>query len=190
VKTSAKGYTLIEIMMALVVLAIGATGIYSLQAVAVHANEHARDTTEATTVARFWMEQLRRDSLNWAGNLPCPASLGTTQYLSVAGCAQITGAWFTPAMPTDWGGAAQQPMGRELEVLPAGDPQGRYCAHVRLSPLRVNRLIRAEVRVWWRRAGSDRTLWPDCGAGSEIAMETDTTNLHWLYLASTMEPPS
>ncbi len=189
-RRSARGYTLIEIMMALVVLAIGATGIFSLQAVAVHANDHARDTTEATTVARWWMEQLRRDALLWDGVQSCPASMGTTQYLGLAGCAQIVGAWFTPAMPLTEGGGAQEPMGRELEVLPAGDPQGRYCAQLRLSPLRVNRLIRAEVRVWWRRAGSDRTLWPDCGAGTELVMETDTTNLHWLYLASTMEPPS
>jgi len=188
-----RGYTLIEVMMAIALLAIGATGIFSLQAVAVHANEFARDTTEAVTVDRFWVEQLRRDSLLWDGAQSAPAALAQTQYLKLAPAASnVVGTWFTPAMPTDGllgGGAAQQPIGRGLNVTPAAG-QGRYCAQMRLSWLRMNRLIRAEVRVWNFKAGGDRRLYKNCGSGSEVPMQSDTENVQWTYLVTTLGPPS
>lgn len=186
-----RGYTLVEVMMSLALLAIGATGIFSLQAVAVHANDYARDSTEAVTVDRWWVEQLRRDALNWDGAQSAPTSLTKTQYLKLVPNAGV-GVWFTPDMPFDdllGTGAPQQPMGRELDVTPAAG-QGRYCAQMRLSWLRANRLIRAEVRVWWFKPGADRLLYPDCGAGQEVVMQTDTENVHWVYLATTLGPPS
>jgi hypothetical protein len=80
-------------------------------------------------------------------------------------------------------------MGRELDVTP--DPgQGRFCAQMRLSWLRMNRLIRAEVRVWHFKAGGERTLYENCGEGQEVPMQTDTTNVHWVYLVTTVGPPS
>ena len=121
-----------------------------------------------------------------------PASLAGTQYLKLVPNTMTVGAWFTPTLPDDplnGGGIAQGPMGRELEWN-APNGRGKFCAQMRLSWLRMNRVMRAEVRVWWFKAGGDRTLYGDCGAGNEDAMQDDTENVQWVYLATTMEPPS
>jgi type IV pilus assembly protein PilV len=61
------GFTLLEVMIALVVLAIGLLGLASLQIMAIKGNSYGQQMTVASTLAQSQLEQLRRTTLV-AGN--------------------------------------------------------------------------------------------------------------------------
>ena len=54
------GFTLLEVMIALVVLAIGLLGLASLQIMAIKGNSYGQQMTVASTLAQSQLEQLRR----------------------------------------------------------------------------------------------------------------------------------
>lgn len=54
----AKGFTLVEVLMAMVILLFGLLAVVSMQIMAMRGNQHARETTERTTVADNVMEWL------------------------------------------------------------------------------------------------------------------------------------
>jgi len=180
-KAARAGYTLVEVMMAVAVMTVGAVGIIALQVAATHGNIEAREMTTASTSARTWIERLKRDGLNWTqgGAGVAAADLARTNYLLAVPAAGTEGAWFRPNIDADFpnDSYAFDHFGRDTTV--AGDI--RFCTHVRLSWLYPGQAIRADVRVWWHRRGSasndditDFNLYPDCGAGSEAAITTDT----------------
>ncbi|OGP52541.1 MAG: type IV pilus modification protein PilV [Deltaproteobacteria bacterium RBG_13_52_11] len=55
-----KGFTLLEVMIALVILAIGLLGLASLQVMAIKGNSFGQQMTVASTMAQNQLEQLRR----------------------------------------------------------------------------------------------------------------------------------
>lgn len=57
-KSGEKGFTLIEIMIALAIFSIGILGVASMQILSVNYNSHARRTSEATTWGVERMESL------------------------------------------------------------------------------------------------------------------------------------
>ena len=57
-KSSEKGFTLIEIMIALAIFSVGILGVASMQILSVNYNIHARRTSEATTCGVERMETL------------------------------------------------------------------------------------------------------------------------------------
>ena len=62
----ARGYTMVELMMALGILAIGVSGIIAMHKVTVAANQHAKNLAVASHIAQAWQEQLAnrdRDAL-------------------------------------------------------------------------------------------------------------------------------
>ena len=59
----ARGSSVIEVLMAISVLTIGASGVVALQKVALSANRSARSMVVANEVARTWIERLRTDAL-------------------------------------------------------------------------------------------------------------------------------
>jgi type IV pilus modification protein PilV len=67
------GFTLIEVLIAVAIFAIGILALTSLQAVYIGGNSSARMQTEATTLAAQWLERLKilpyaHDDLDSAGN--------------------------------------------------------------------------------------------------------------------------
>ncbi len=58
VKKEISGFTLLEVMIALVILTIGILGIASMQISAIRGNSHGRQISEATSVASALMENL------------------------------------------------------------------------------------------------------------------------------------
>jgi len=58
VKNNISGFTLLEVLIALVVLAVGILGVASMQISAIRGNSHGRQITEATSVASALMENL------------------------------------------------------------------------------------------------------------------------------------
>ncbi len=72
-KTGNSGFTLIEVLFAIAIFAIGILALTSLQAVYIGGNSSARIQTEATTLAAQWLERLKilpyaHDDLDPVGN--------------------------------------------------------------------------------------------------------------------------
>jgi prepilin-type N-terminal cleavage/methylation domain-containing protein len=154
-----RGYTMVELMMALAILAIGVSGIISMHKVTVAANQHAKNLATASHIAQAWQEQLAADATRW--NHPS-AKDGTSDLATDTLWLQMIateGQWRRPAYneTVDFGPAFDA-LGN---VVPAGSEQdAHYCTHVRFSwlypeatPTVGNGLIRAEVRVFWLRDG-------------------------------------
>ncbi|MCS6797986.1 MAG: prepilin-type N-terminal cleavage/methylation domain-containing protein [Myxococcota bacterium] len=171
-QTAAAGYTIIEVMMAIAILVVGAVGILALQRAATRANAEAREQTTATQITRRWLEILRRDGLRWTQR--GSAGLLGTQYLNaVPTSPTAVGPWFTPlgADPTAFG----------YDGLPAGGGRpAHFCVNVRLSWTLPQEAIRADVRTWWHRRASsldaaygDRRLYAGCGPGAEAAVTNE-----------------
>ncbi|HET9371636.1 MAG TPA: prepilin-type N-terminal cleavage/methylation domain-containing protein [Vicinamibacterales bacterium] len=81
--TSDGGFTLVEVLVAMLIMAIASLGVAALFAVSIRANQAARFQTSTTTLATQKMEQLR--GLTWgfdADGLGLPVS-DTTTNLSV-----------------------------------------------------------------------------------------------------------
>ncbi|MDX2056145.1 MAG: prepilin-type N-terminal cleavage/methylation domain-containing protein [Polyangiaceae bacterium] len=157
------GYTVVELMMAISLFAIGVTAIIALQKVTVTANQHAKNLAIATRIAQSWQEMLAADAVQW--NHPS-AQISSSDIDDTAWLKNVspTPAWFQPAWNDDLQfGPAFDALGNPV-LLPTNAAQANFCTHIRLSNLYPsteaegnlgNGLIRTEVRVFWRRPGVD-----------------------------------
>ncbi len=161
---SRAGYTVIELMMAISLFAVGVSAIIALQKVAVTSNQHAKNLAIATRIAQSWQEMLATDATKWnhpdANNSASDLAADTTWLKKV----DTTTAWFQP----DWDatlqfGPAFDALGNPV-LLPTDAARADFCTHIRLTylyppdtPVLGNGLIRTEVRVFWRRPGVDNT---------------------------------
>lgn len=193
-KVKNAGYTLVEVMVAISVLAIGVTGILSMENAAVLANRRAHEITMATAIARRWQEILRTDALTWnrPSNRAGGSDLGSdTSYLcNVVGCgggAARLDSWFVPAVTPNvapgydhFGNATSIAVPQTL----------KYCVNLRLNWIRQPSLnppdqgvIRAEVRVWWYREGVNyEPMYANCGTGGALdAIGRDINRIHAVY---------
>lgn len=190
-RATVRGYTIVELMMALAVLAIGVTGIAAMQKVTAMANRHAKNLSIANHIAQAWQEQLAADAGSW--NHPSvrnPTSdLNDTVWLKQI--AVDEGTWFRPAYDSDLRfGPAFDALGN-VTAIPA---QAVFCTHVRLrwlyrdnQPTIGNGLIRAEVRVFWRREGEPHVVEsPFCGGDGESAelIGDSFDSYHFVYDSS------
>lgn len=146
----ARGYTLVELMMAIALFTVGVLGIISMQKLTVVSNAHAKDVSVAQRVAQSWASQLELDATQWRsafgpGWLNSNAAWGRPTY--------VAGRTF---------GAAFDSLGNPLTDSVADQARARFCTHVRMSWLYPNNgtvmsgnaMLRAEVRVFWLREGS------------------------------------
>ncbi len=175
-----RGFTIIEVMMAITVLAIGAVGLMGLVQATVRGNQQGRRITTATQVSRTWMERVRTDTVGWTTN--APGGPATTCYLSQApaGLVGASSGWFVPqpagANCVNVGGL---PGAAELgisagaawtgadAVNSAGiGNQARYCTLLRVTWVVANEMLRVDVRTWWDDS-SEAQLAPNCGLGNE-----------------------
>ena len=154
----ARGYTMVELMMALGILAIGVSGIIAMHKVTVAANQHAKNLAVASHIAQAWQEQLAADAARW--NHPS-AKKGSSDLADTTWLKEVGNKfeWKQPKYDeTLKFGPAFDALGN---VVPAGsEADAHYCTHVRFSwlysdsaPTLGNGLIRAEVRVFWLREG-------------------------------------
>lgn len=151
---TSRGYTAIEVLMAMTVMAIGGAAVITMQKTSVTGNLDARRADVANAIARTWVERLQRESMAWT----LPDSTGTGNNIANApvlnNIVQQAGVWFLPM---------QELATNPLTMSPAFDILGRdvplanadFCVNVRLSWLTQTNvppggdLIRADVRVIW-----------------------------------------
>lgn len=98
-----KGFTLLELMIALVILAIGLLGLASLQVMAIKGNSYGQEMTVASTLAQNELEQLRKTTgtlvngnntvtdqngitytINWTVTLNSPQTGSTTVVITIS----------------------------------------------------------------------------------------------------------
>ncbi len=183
----AHGYTLVELMMAIAVFAIGVSGIIAMQKVASAANQHSKALSVATSIAQGWLDALKADS-----SLYGQSSLFTnTQLLGQIGAnAANNGTWFRPVWNANKAlGASFDALGRPIDEISASPDGAQFCVHLRLTQLYANspgmNVIRTEVRVFWPHVDAQLPA-PFCTpAGmNPTAVLAASTDFHFLYQVS------
>lgn len=181
-----RGYTIVELLMALAIFGVGITGVVALQKVTGASNQHARNLAIATHVAQSWQEKLAADASSWT-ELTSDVLQTNTLWLKQA--SNVPGTWFVPETVNDFGarfGALGQPLAEDATE------QTVFCAHLRLTmlndPIGVgtatqnNGLIRAEVRVFWPRSAEVPVDY--CATDQVDGVTTNVNTYHFVYQAT------
>lgn len=175
-----RGYTAVEILIAMTVFAIGAAGVIGMMKVTVQGGADARRRDIATNIAHQWTGRLQRDAMLWTlPNAVNPTSnLATnTRWLKDIANGGCTGAnYCMPTIPSAPAQAGASPafdvVGRDMPTFAAGS-EHFFCVQYRLNwiadpansqcsttePCRTA-LMRGEVRVFWKRG--EYGYIPDC----------------------------
>jgi prepilin-type N-terminal cleavage/methylation domain-containing protein len=196
-----QGFTLIEVMVSLGIMTIAGMAIVALQQQVTRGNVHARQITIATQIAQTWIERLKLDALRW--NVAGPANdLGNTTYLAAMPATGNRVGFTTIPFVTQtndaggvrWMSPAFDYYGDELNMA-AGDPPNLFfCASHRLNWVFNNqRVIRADVRVWWAKEGESRIQvdYPRC-VDNDIALNPGSPpganfdRYHVVYLSTVL----
>ncbi len=153
------GFTLIEVMLAVLIMIIGLVGIIAMQIVAIQANGAARDLTEATNVAEHFVALLQQDGSSWNGG----GTLDGTIYLTDL-----------DTTPDTWLPISDQPMNvlgvpREDLAGLKGAGRAKYCVAYKLHWGVQDAVITGFVRVFWPRISSTQTT-AGCGTGTGVAL--------------------
>lgn len=186
-----RGYTVVELMMAVAVFAVGITGIVAMQTVAAAANTHAKNLAVATSLARSWQDRLSMDATLWGG----PQEWTEDNMIWVDQVTANNNAWILPAIQGDFGPAAG-PRGEFVDH--ANDAEDVvFCTHLRLTRLLDepgSGLIRSEVRVFWPKGPQS---WdsgdPYCvsNAADIASIGSATDQFHFVYKTTAVrETPS
>lgn len=155
-----RGYTAVELLMAISIFGIGVAGIISMQKVTAVSNAHAKNMSIATHIAESWLDMLALDAATWTapGQQGASRLIGNTVWLnSVTTNADTANNWFLPGYSSTLSfGPSFDAFGDP--VNPASTTPVAFCSHLRLSWLYQpsatgNGLIRAEVRVFWLKDG-------------------------------------
>jgi prepilin-type N-terminal cleavage/methylation domain-containing protein len=184
-----RGFTAIEVMLSLTVLAIGTAGVIAMQTTAIDGNYDARRLDVANGVLREWTERLRRDGMMWT--LP-----NTRNPLTTSDNRASAALLLANVDPNPTNASWHLPTAREgdtVPLMPQFDLLGRdvlstdattpvqFCAQVRLSWLDTGNLMRADVRVFWPRGTGAMT---DCAADPPAGWETLPATInkyHFVY---------
>lgn len=157
------GYTLIEVMMGLSVLAIGASAILSIQQVTVFGGINQRSIIGATNTAQSWIDRLRVEAMAWHSLTNSDITAANTPFLN----AGVTGAtafnWTSPSAAAVGATGAHALDGGEIvpDVAVSG---AAFCTHYRLTRLEPNPSgsFRLEVRAFYAKNG--RAVDAECAA--------------------------
>lgn len=197
-----RGYTVIEVLLAMTVLVIGAAGVMTMQKASMQGNVDARKTDIAANIARLWMERVQKDAMQWT--LPSPSFPGSVSnlpsalLLNHAPTFGSVGTWF---LPTDYlplvapSTASISPgfdvLGRDIPTV--GALTGAvFCVHLRESWLAYNTtnptdsLLRVELRVVWPRGLVTAAYAPPiCDTTSvQSNQDIDPTRYSTLYMVT------
>jgi type II secretory pathway pseudopilin PulG len=190
---------MIELMMSLAVMTVGAAALFSLQGFIARANLYSRRMSQATEIADRWIERLKTDALLW--NQPGVNGVTGTTYLTQIATSADT--WLQAAgnqqnqyNPTLLHSAGADLYGADVDPGQTG-AQNRiaFCTHYRLSWLvnsDTDTALRVEVRVFWDRDGSGFTIAnaaPLCGMTADGTLDVSdpqdgNDDFHAVYLST------
>ncbi len=202
----ARAYTVVEVLMAMTVMAIGGAAVMTMQKTSVVGNADARKADVANAIARTWVERLQRDSMQWTLPGPESAQSNLANALLIANVNAAPGRWFLPTQ--EMGKTTIETMSPAFDVLGRDLPQSSlakadFCVNVRLTwlpqPPSPLDLIRAEIRVVWPmgvlnalpgfcNATTAALVDPNTDPGALRAVGADPNEpvFHTLYVATTI----
>ncbi len=189
--SKSRGYTIVELLIALGIFAIGITGAAAMQSVTSGSNRHAKNLAIASNIAESWLDRLAIDSSAWTQD-SSSLTLKTDWLVQATTATQDT--WKIPDTNVDGDfGATFGALGQFTNLI----SQRVFCTHIRLTPLfslvgvannvdaTNNGLIRTDVRVFWPK---DSTVWSEgadyCASGSEASVGADNSAFHFVYFSS------
>jgi prepilin-type N-terminal cleavage/methylation domain-containing protein len=192
-----RGFTAVEVMMAMTVMTIGVAAVMTMHKTSVTANLDARKTDVANAIGRTWVERLRRDTMSWTA----PGSENPTgnNFANAALIApHVTGVWFLPTDEMSKTNPETMSPGFDIlgrDLAAADLPTAQFCVNVRLTWLVAPALpsepglIRADVRVLWPR-GISATPTGFCNDGAAAADNPDPNVpplYHAIYMTTTLK---
>lgn len=183
-----RGYTMIEVMVALTIVLVGSAGVITMQRATIQGNVDARRMDLANAIARAWVERLRADSMLWtlpAARNPADNFANAPLLQKVANVADAT--WFRPDQRLNdapfWS-PGMNVLGADVPQSDLGDDFNRYvmfCTNVRLTWLIQGSLMRADVRVYWPRGVTAGPEPHFCAQEPDPTLETMTDRYHFVY---------
>ncbi|NQW62747.1 MAG: hypothetical protein HQ461_07950 [Deltaproteobacteria bacterium] len=153
-RSMAQGFTILEVLMAVLVLTIGIIDIIGIQTIAIVSARATNNMRNASVLAETQLERLRRDSVLWV------RSIGWDSSSSLGRAMASPGNWVRPAAEPAVDDVTYNQLG--LPKLPEstrlGDGAATYsqlnsnfCLFYRVTRLGDESLGRVEVRVVWAR---------------------------------------
>jgi len=188
-----RGFTLIEVMVSLGVMTIGAMAIIALLAHIMRSNAQSRQTNIAMNLSQKWVDRLKEDAHSWtqaaakAGSPDVAEVLAGTLYLR-----NVTSPPSATFIPFPAGSAvvstAFDYQGRDIALPPSGGDAVFFCAAYRANWIYFGSTMRVDVRVFWPRANTNANIatdWPSC-AGVQSRLDPPNGSLlnayHVIYL--------
>jgi Tfp pilus assembly protein PilV len=190
-KTGARGFTAVEVLIAMTIMIIGASAVMSMQKASVLGNLDARKTDIANSIARTWVERLQRDSMQWT--LPSPSNPTGNNFASALLLNHIDAGWFLPSdyltSGANGNSYAFDILGRDLpltDITTTCAPWScaQFCVDVQLTTLVTNQLFRAQVRVSWPRGIRNA---PASFCSAALDKQPDTTMYHSIYVTTAIK---
>lgn len=144
-----RGFTLVEVMIAIGIMTVGSLGILSMHQAVTRANREAREMNTALAITETWMERVERDALLWTAQGFNTTEIQGTAYLQeIAGVADET-AWFKPIPTSSAESWAFDFFSRDTRAT----ADTMYCVNLKMSWLRQGSSVRVDVRTYWLRGG-------------------------------------
>jgi prepilin-type N-terminal cleavage/methylation domain-containing protein len=168
-----QGFTLVEVMVSLGVMTIGAMALIAMQQQTTRANVRARDITMAMQIAQNVLERVKIDGVAWTTVAPA----GTTQDLQntqiLRGIDGATPGSFIalPVLTASLNGETRpianafNYAGEDIDLSGAStavQASVRYCASIRMTWVYTSRrAMRVDTRVWWSKEVPSRAITSD-----------------------------
>jgi prepilin-type N-terminal cleavage/methylation domain-containing protein len=174
---TSRGYTAIEVMLAMTVLLIGSAGVMSMQKASIQGNLDARKLDIANSIAHDWLERLTTDAMEWtlpAMNVNGANNFVNTTWLQTGWNNQ--GVFFLPTLPSSQ--AAAEGMSPAFDILgrDLASANPVFCVHVNIVQIAQDaqanpNLLRATVLVFWPKQLVQSGAVPSnfCGSYFDVA---------------------
>lgn len=142
------GFTIVEVLVAVMITAVGFAAIFSLQIGSMQGNIEARELAAATNLAERYVSQLRADAYMWTTGLRPKADITPT----------------LARAPNQWHSFTEQPVDQNGRAHRNADPRfgsplsrQRFCVHYWVGERdpAMDGVIRVQVRVIWPVASLD-----------------------------------
>ncbi len=183
-----RGYTAVELMMAISIFGIGVAGIIAMEKVTAVSNAHAKNLAMASHIAEAWLDTLSAEATMWnhptTGDGTNDLNADTLWLRNVNTTQDAAANWFLPAYSNALVfGPGFDALGSPVDHI--NNPTAvAFCSHLRLSWLYQpgqdgNGLIRAEVRVFWLREGQT-FAGSFCAPATEPKITGNATTFHFV----------
>ena len=161
-----RGFTLIEVMIAIGIMTVGSLGILSMHHAVSGANRSAHEMNTALAITERWIERVDRDSLSWSEPGINSSTLTGTTYLAPLAATTTGTNWFTPAPALSAESYGFDYFGNDTSTA----SEIKYCTNLRLSWIRQGSSARVDIRTFWYRAGHmpGTATHPDWVSGSNF----------------------